>query len=163
MARPSANNSSSAANVPGTGSPSMARCASVRDDEKPRAPASIASWTSFAMALMSSALAGSLRAPRSPMAYARTAPCAIWAPMSTASSRCPTTSRYSPKLSQPHVMPSVRAVPGMSSTPSMRAINHSSWPGRTGAKPTPQLPATTVVTPWLLDGSSTLSQLTCPS
>lgn len=52
-------NSFQAPNVPGTGSPSMARCASVRDDEKPRAPASIASWTSFAMVLMSSA--GSLR------------------------------------------------------------------------------------------------------
>ena len=39
-------------------------------------------------------------------------------------------------------------------------ISQSSLPGRTGAKPTPQLPATTVVTPWPLDGSSRLSQLT---
>ncbi|CNK44319.1 Uncharacterised protein [Mycobacterium tuberculosis] len=60
-------------------------------------------------------------------------------------------------------MPSVSAVPGMSSTPSINSINHSSVPGRTGAKPTPQLPVTTVVTPWPLDGSSKLSQLTCPS
>ena len=32
-------------------------------------------------------------------------------------------------------------------------------PGRTGAKPTPQLPMTTVVTPWLADGSSTGSHV----
>ena len=43
IARPSPNSSSSAAKVPGTGSPSMARCPSVRDVEKPSAPASIAS------------------------------------------------------------------------------------------------------------------------
>ena len=41
----------------------------------------------------------------------------------------------------------------------MSSISQSSRPGRTGAKPTPQLPATTVVTPWPLDGSSRLSQL----
>ena len=50
-------------------------------------------------------------------------------------------------VSQPQVMPSVSAVPGMSSTPSISLISHSSLPGRTGAKPTPQLPATMVVTP----------------
>ena len=38
------------------------------------------------------------------------------------------------------------AAPGMSSTPSIRPISQSSWPGRTGANPTPQLPVTTVVT-----------------
>ena len=47
------------------------------------------------MAAMSSGVAGSLRAPRSPIAYARTVPCAIWLPMSTASPRFPITSRYS--------------------------------------------------------------------
>ena len=40
-------------------------------------------------------------------------------------------------------MPSVSAVPGMSSTPSISSISHFSVPGRTGAKPTPQLPVTT--------------------
>ena len=35
--------------------------------------------------------------------------------------------------------------------------------GATGANPTPQLPLTTVVTPCRLDGSSSASQLTCPS
>ena len=61
------NSSSSAAKVPGTGSPSIARWASVRLVEKPRAPASMPARTMAAMASMSSAVAGSLRAPRSPM------------------------------------------------------------------------------------------------
>ena len=43
IARPRPNSSSSAAKVPGTGSPSMARWAIVREVEKPSAPASIAS------------------------------------------------------------------------------------------------------------------------
>ena len=40
------------------------------------------------------------------------------------------------------------AAPGMSSTPSISAISSASRPGTCGAKPTPQLPITTVVTPW---------------
>ena len=35
--------------------------------------------------------------------------------------------------------------------------------GRTGAKPTPQLPVTTVATPCTDEGSSTSSQVACPS
>ena len=70
------------------------------------------------------------------------------------------TSRYSGNVSHPHVMPSFSAVPGMSSTPSMSWISQSSWPGRTGAKPTPQLPITTVVTPCQHDGVSSGSQVT---
>ena len=61
------NSSSSAANVPGTGSPSIAVWAIVRDVEKPSAPASMASRTSSVMRSMSSGVAGSLRAPRSPI------------------------------------------------------------------------------------------------
>ena len=59
--------SSSAANVPGTGSPSTARCTMVREVEKPSAPAAIPSLTSAAMVAMSSGVAGSLREPRSPI------------------------------------------------------------------------------------------------
>ena len=66
-ARPSPKSSSSAANVPGTGSPSMARWAIVRDVDTPSAPASIPSRTMRAIAAMSSEVAGSLRAPRSPI------------------------------------------------------------------------------------------------
>ena len=66
--RPMPNSSSSAANVPGTGSPSMAMWAIVRDVEKPSAPAlhrRRGRWR--AMASMSSSVAGSFLAPRSPI------------------------------------------------------------------------------------------------
>ncbi len=45
----------------------MARCPIVREVENPRAPARSASRTMARMAPMSSAVAASLRAPRSPM------------------------------------------------------------------------------------------------
>ena len=61
------NSSSSAANVPGTGSPVIARCTMVREVEKPRAPAATASRTIAAMRATSAGVAGSLRAPRSPI------------------------------------------------------------------------------------------------
>ena len=61
------NSSSSAAKVPGTGSPSMAMWAMVREVENPSAPARTASPTMAAIISMSSAVAGSLRAPRSPI------------------------------------------------------------------------------------------------
>jgi hypothetical protein len=61
------NSSSSAAKVPGTGSPSMARWANVRLVEKPSAPAATPALTMAAMAAMSAGVAGSFRAPRSPM------------------------------------------------------------------------------------------------
>ena len=66
--------------------------------------------------------------------------------------RWSSTSRNSGKVSQPHWMPALSAAPGMSSTPSMRPISHSCRSGATGAKPTPQLPMTTVVTPCQHDG-----------
>ena len=59
--------SSSAAKVPGTGSPSTAVCMMVREVEKPSAPASMPSRTIAAICSMSSGVAGSLRAPRSPI------------------------------------------------------------------------------------------------
>ncbi len=61
------NSSSSAANVPGTGSPSTAVCTIVRLVEKPSAPALIPSRTIAAISAMSCGVAGSLRAPRSPI------------------------------------------------------------------------------------------------
>src|SRR6516225_4822168 len=51
----------------------------------------------------------------------------------------------------------------MSSTPSMSWTSQSSAPGRTGAKPTPQLPITTVVTPCQHVGVSSGSHVTWPS
>jgi hypothetical protein len=112
---------------------------------------------------MSARVAGSFFAPRSPITYARTAPCGTWVPRSTACGICSSASRYSGNVSQPHFMPAESAVPGMSSTPSISAIRKSSSPGRTGAKPTPQLPITIVVTPCQHDGESSESQVAWPS
>src|SRR4029078_2288795 len=64
---PMPNSSSSAAYVPGTGSPSTALCMIVRDVEKPSAPARMPSRTRSAIASMSSGVAGSFRAPRPPL------------------------------------------------------------------------------------------------
>ena len=72
-------------------------------------------------------------------------------------------SRYSEKLSHCQSIPSDRAAPGISSTPSINSIRKSLSFGLTGAKPTPQLPITTVVTPCQLDGAKTGSQVACPS
>ena len=72
-------------------------------------------------------------------------------------------SRYSGKLSHPQRMPSDRAAPGMSSTPSISPMSHSWRSGATGAKPTPQLPMTTVVTPCQHDGDSSGSHVAWPS
>ena len=60
-------------------------------------------------------------------------------------------------------MPSAKAAPGMSSTPSMSPISQDSLPGLTGANPTPQFPITTDVTPCQKDGVNSGSQVTCPS
>ena len=74
-----------------------------------------------------------------------------------------TSSRYSPKVSQFQVMPSASAVPGMSSTPSMSWISQARSLARAGAKPTPQLPMTTVVTPCQPEGETSGSQVAWPS
>ena len=157
------NSSSSAAKVPGTGSPEMARCASVRLVEKPRAPATTASRTMAAIASMSAGVAGSLLAPRSPMTYARTAPWGTWVPTSSTNDRRSRASRNSGKVSHSHTRPSLRAAPGMSSTPSISPINQSCRSGAAGANPTPQLPMTSVVTPCQHDGDSCGSHVACPS
>ena len=63
-----ASSSSSAANVPGTGSPQSARWPIVRDVLNPTAPASSASATIRPIAARSSAVASSFTRPRSPIA-----------------------------------------------------------------------------------------------
>ena len=67
------------------------------------------------------------------------------------------------KVSHVHGKPSVMTTPGMSSTPAMTSTrtSWSSW--RHGAKPTPQLPITTVVMPCADDGVSRSDQMACPS
>ena len=86
-------------------------------------------------------------APRSPMAWRRSAACGTWAARSMSWGRRSSASRYSPKLCHDQSRPSWRAEPGMSSTPSISSMRRSWSAGRTGANPTPQLPMTTVVTP----------------
>ena len=72
-------------------------------------------------------------------------------------------SRYSANDLPAPGMPSASAEPGMSSTASMSPMSQS-WRSRAdGAKPTPQLPITTVVTPCQDDGVTYGSQVTWPS
>ena len=115
------------------------------------------------IASMSSGFAGSFLAPRSPITYARTAPWGTWVPTSTVQRRRSSASRYSPNVSHSHSIPSASAAPGMSSTPSMRPMSQSWRSGAAGAKPTPQLPMTSVVTPCHDDGASSESQVAWPS
>jgi hypothetical protein len=51
----------------------------------------------------------------------------------------------------------------MSSTPSITLMSFLLSPSLQGANPTPQLPVTTVVVPWLLEGASRFSQVIWPS
>ena len=60
-------------------------------------------------------------------------------------------------------MPAVSDAPSMSSTFSSVCTITSWCSGRVGAMVKPQLPATTVVTPWYDDGRSAGSQNTCAS
>ena len=61
------------------------------------------------------------------------------------------------------MIPTDIADAGMSSTASIRSITQSRSGARTGAKPTPQLPITTVVTPLQHDGVRYGSHDTCAS
>ena len=72
-------------------------------------------------------------------------------------------SRYSGKVSKSQAMPASRVAGSMSSTFSSVPTTMSWCSGRVGAMAKPQLPATTVVTPWNDDGLSAGSQNTCAS
>jgi hypothetical protein len=72
-------------------------------------------------------------------------------------------SRKSGKLSHSQVNPSSSTTPGISSTPSINSISAPRCCGRTGAKPTPQLPNIVVVTPCQQEGPSSGSHIACPS
>ena len=74
-----------------------------------------------------------------------------------------TDSRYSGNVSKSQAMPSVSVAGSMSSTFSSVCTITSWCSGRVGAMAKPQLPATTVVTPWYDDGRSAGSQKTCAS
>ena len=74
-----------------------------------------------------------------------------------------TEARYSGNVSKSHAIPAMSVSGSMSSTFSS-VCTISSWcSGRVGAIAKPQLPATTVVTPWYEDGRSAGSQNTWAS
>ena len=163
MPRAIAASSSSAAVMVGVSAPSGVRWNSEREVVKPSAPAESPSSTSAAMAAMSAAVAGSRSTPRRPITKTRSGACGTWVAKSMSQRRWASASRYSGKLCQFHGTPWRITSSGMSSTPSMTLISVSRSCGRQGAKPTPQLPISTVVTPCPDDGEKRSSQVTCPS
>ena len=72
-------------------------------------------------------------------------------------------SRYSGNVSNSHGMPALSDAGSMSSTFSSVLAMRPRSSGRVGAMEKPQLPATTVVTPWKHDGVSAGSQNTWAS
>ena len=157
-AEPIATSSSNAAVVPAASSPSLARCRIVRVVDTPIAPASAASRARRAISAISPGVASSFGRPE-PSTYARSAPWGSNAATSSTRGIDSSSSRYSGNDSQFHDMPSSSAAPGMSSTPSISWMRKSRSSGRAGAKPTPQLPITTVVTPCHPDGETSGSQV----
>ena len=164
-ARPAS--SAAVASAAGVASPAVVRWLSVRPVEKPAAPASSASASRRCIAAMSSAVAASWARARSPITAMRSGSCGTCTRKSRVCGRRPSASRYSGKERQSKRTPSASATPGMSSTPSIKDIRPSTArrlsPGASGAKPTPQLPNSTVVTPWCTLGLKVSSQLACPS
>ena len=139
--------SAAVASAAGVSLPSEVRWLSLRPVLKPTAPACSASRTSARIAAMSSSPAAAWVKARSPITAMRTGSCGICSRKSRLCGVASSASMNCGKLSQFQRMPSARAAPGMSSTPSISLISSPSRPFFTGAKPTPQLPITTVVTP----------------
>jgi hypothetical protein len=136
---------------------------SVRPVEKPIAPACSASRSWPRMAAMSSAVARSCASARSPITAMRSGSCGTRQAKSRLCGTRSSASMYSVKLCQLNFTPSASATPGMSSTPSISADQLGLLARASGAKPTPQLPITTVVTPWWMLGLKVSSQLAWPS
>ena len=149
--------SSSCARSVGVGSPLRVLWLRLREVEKPNAPACIASRAISRICAMSPWLAFSSAMARSPMTNTRTAACGSSAQTSMSRGRRSSASRYSPKVSHCQSRPSCITAPGMSSTPSISSISCSRSAGLQGAKPTPQLPITAVVTPCQAEGARWLS------
>ncbi len=163
IARAMPTSSSALAVRVGVNSPRLVRWFNVRDVVKPSAPCSIAARASVAISSMSSPVAGSRCAPRSPITCSRSAPWGTCTATSTSNVRRANVSMNSPKDCQSQASPSCSTVPGMSSTPSISSMSRSWSAGRTGANPTPQLPLTTVVTPCQADGTIRSPHDACPS
>mmetsp|Transcript_60232 Transcript_60232/g.193930 ORF Transcript_60232/g.193930 Transcript_60232/m.193930 type:complete len:225 (-) Transcript_60232:245-919(-) len=157
---PMASISSVLASAPGSSTPLLSRCSSCREVEKPRAPAATASSTTWAMRAISSGVTGSFSGPpgrserlaRRPSTQVLTGAWAMSTPTSQARGWRSREARYSGKVSHSQRMPSCRALPGMSSTASMRSTRKLRIVAWQGAKPMPQLPKMQVVTPLALLG-----------
>ena len=78
-----------------------------------------------AIAAMSSAVAASRRAPRSPITCSRNAPCGTCTATSTSNGRPSSESMNSGNDCQFHARPSCSTTPGMSSTPSISSMRRS--------------------------------------
>jgi len=97
---------------------------------------------------MSSAVGSSFSMLRAPIAYCRSAQWPTIPPTLGPLRMRPTDSRYSPYVTQSHGRPLRMASRGMSSTLSISSARYSRSSGLHGANVTPQLPITTLVTPW---------------
>ena len=147
----------------GVGSPLAVRWLRVREVEKPRAPSRMASVARARMAAQSSGSPPPGGPPARPSRRGAARRAAAGRTGRCRAGDALTASRYSPKLSHSQSMPSSSTAPGMSSTPSISEMRRGCASGRTGAKPTPQLPMTAVVTPCQLDGAMRSSQVAWPS
>ena len=156
-------NSAALASEAGVSSPREVRWLSLRPVEKPAAPASSASRSSARIASMSSGVAACWACARSPITRMRSGSCGTCTTKSRLCGKRSSASMYFGKLCQSKRTPSASATPGMSSTPSIRRISRSCSPAFSGAKPTPQLPMASVVTPWWMLGEKVWSQLAWPS
>ena len=151
--------SSSCARSVGVGSPFRLLWLRLREVEKPNAPARIASAAISRIWAMSAWLAFSSPIARSPITNTRTAACGSSAHRSMSRLRRSSAARYSANDSHSHFRPSCMTGPGMSSTPSISSTSFSRSAGLQGAKPTPQLPITAVVTPC----HATMASCGCPT
>ena len=132
--------SASAVSV-GVGSPRLVRWLSVREVVKPSAPASIASAASSRH--RRDVVGGRRLAVGAALAHhvqAQRAVRDLGGDVDVERARVERVQELGERLPV-HVRPSSSTAPGMSSTPSISSMSRSWSAGRTGAKPTPQLPS----------------------
>ena len=164
IARAMPTSSSALAVSVGVSSPRLVRWFSVRDVVNPSAPCSIASRASAAISAMSASVAGSRCAPRSPITCSRNAPCGTCTATSTSNARRrERVHELAEGLPVPRAAPRAGRCRGCPRRPPSARSAGRGRPGRTGAKPTPQLPLTTVVTPCQADGTIRSPHDACPS
>ena len=155
-------NSSGVAKFGGVGRPSPSTWVTTFAVENPSPPAAIASDSSARIASNSSGVASRADAS-APITARRIAEWPTMKPMLSPSGSDSTMSRNSGNVRHANVTPAVSASTGIASTRASSRVKKSSSPGCTGARVSPQFPATTVVTPCSGEGDSAWSQKTCAS